>query len=66
MDFLVLSSHNFAGIVSFLRSFGPQVSKLFRSCLNGERTLLTSSVNGIVVGSARISSEVGISLVCFH
>ena len=41
MDFSVLSSHNFAGIVSFLRSFGPQVSKLFRSRLNGERTLLS-------------------------
>jgi len=42
----------------------PELSRFFlRSRLNGEKTALTSSVKGIVEG---MSSEVWISLACFH
>jgi hypothetical protein len=66
MDFLMLSSHSFAGMISFFISAGLPVSRFLRSLLKGARTASTSSVNGIVEEFARMSSEVSISLACFH
>ena len=68
-SFPLSSSHFLAGMtaleVSGLELFGA-VSSLRKMPMCGSSALLTSSVYGIVDGSERMSSAVGISCACVH